>query len=79
MEWGGGGLVRHGLEEGDVDALDEVVAELVEVVDVAFDGDHGFASDVRGAGLVFGVPEVEVGTVLLEDELVESGSGGVKG
>ena len=78
VERGGERLVGHGFEEGDVDAFDEVVALLVEAVDVVLDGNHGFAGDVWGAGLVFGVPEIEVGTVVVEDELVE-GSGGFDG
>jgi hypothetical protein len=77
-----GGGVSGGEEDG-VDLLDEVVAELVEAIDVVFDfGDVVVGGD-GVAGLVFTVPEVEVGHVLAEDEAVEvaggrwGGSGGV--
>jgi len=79
VERGGERLVRRGFEEGAVDAFNEVVALLIEAVDVALDGDHGFAGDVRGAGTVFCVPEIEVGAVVLDDEFVERGGGGLEG
>ena len=72
-------LCRRGFEEGDVDALDEVVAELVEGVDGVLDVDHGAAGGQRGTGLVFAVPEIEVGAVLVQDEGFERGAGGKEG
>ena len=72
---GRGGVVGGEAEEGDVNLLGQVVAELVEAVDVVFDSDDGGVGGVGVAGFVFAVPEVVVGAVLVEDELVE-GRGG---
>ena len=73
---GSRGIVRRKLQEGDVDLLGEVVAELVEAIDVVFDADDGGVGGVGVAGLVFAVPEIVVGAVLVEDELVEGRGGG---
>ena len=73
----GGGL----FDQREVDALGEVVAALVQAVDVVL---H-FGDDLVGgegvARFVFAMPEVEVGVVLLEDELGEcvGGDGGGQG
>lgn len=78
-EAGGFGVERSGgmggreLEEGGVDSLDEIIAELVEAIDVVFDLDDGGVGRVGIAGVVFAVPEVVVGLMLIEDELVEGG------
>ncbi len=79
---GSGGVQGDGVEQGEVDVFGEVVAELVEAVDVVLDLGDGVVGGVGVAGLVFLVPEVEVGLVLVEDELVEGrvglwGGGGV--
>jgi hypothetical protein len=71
----GGGVESAGagefVEEEGVDLLGEVIAELVDGVDGALDvGDLGVGGG-GGAGLVFEVPEVEVGAVLAEDEGME--------
>ncbi len=70
---GDGGVVGRELEEGGVDALDEIVAELIEAIDVVFDLDDGGVGGVGIASVVFAVPEVVVGLMLIEDELVEGG------
>ena len=72
---GCGGVVGREVEKGDVDLLGEVVAELVEAIDVVLDVDDGVIGGVGVAGGVFAVPEVVVGAVLVEDEMVE-GIGG---
>lgn len=72
-------LCRRGFEEGDVDALDQIIAELVESVDGVLDVYHGAVGGQRGAGLVFAVPEIEVGAVLVEDEGFQRGGGGKEG
>ena len=72
VEWSGGVGGRE-LEEGGVDSLDEIVAELVESIDVVFDLDDGGVGGVGIASVVFAVPEVVVGLMLIEDELVEGG------
>jgi len=62
---------RETIQQGPIDLLHEVVAELVQAVDRALGGGQ---RSVRGggiAGLVLAVPEVEVGAVLVEDELIE--------
>ena len=64
---GGRWIVGCELEEGDVDLLGEVVAELVEAVDVVLDVDDGGVGGVGIAGGVFAVPEFVVGAVLVED------------
>ncbi len=70
-EWRGAeGLSGESCEEGDVDLLGEVVAALVEAIDVVLDLDDGGVGGVGIAGFVFAVPEVVVGAVLVEDELV---------
>ena len=79
VERDGLGLRGRGFEERDVDALDQVVAELVEGVDGVLDVDHGAAGGQRGTGLVFAVPEIEVGAVLVQDEGFERGAGGKEG
>lgn len=68
---GRGGIGGRELEEGDVDLLGEVVAELVEAVDVVLDLDDGVVGGLGVACFVLAVPEVVVGAVLVEDELVE--------
>jgi len=55
------------VEKGDVDLLGEVVAELVEAIDVVLDVDDGVIGGVGVAGGVFAVPEVVVGAMLIED------------
>lgn len=60
-------------EQTLVDVLDEVVAELVEAVDGALGGDDGRVGGVGVASFVLLMPEIEVGPVLLEDELREIG------
>ena len=59
------------MQQDDVDLLGEVVAALVEAIDVVLDLDDGGVGGVGVAGLVFAVPEIVVGTVLVEDELGE--------
>jgi len=59
------------LQQGLVDLLGEVVAELVEAVDGTFGRGEGSVGGERVAGLVFAVPEVEVGAVLVEDDLLQ--------
>jgi hypothetical protein len=63
------------LEEGDVDLLGEIVATLVEAIDVVFDLDDGVVGGAGVAGFVFAVPEVVVGLVLVEDKLFEGRAG----
>ena len=67
------GIFRGEVEEGNVDLFGEVVAGLVEAVDVVLGFDDGVVGGVGVAGVVFAVPEVEVGAVLIEDELIEGG------
>ena len=57
------------MKEGEVDLLGEVVAELVEAIDVLLDLDDGGVGGVGVAGFIFAVPEIVVGAVLVEDEL----------
>ena len=64
---GGRGVVGRDPEESEVDLLGEVVAELVEAVDVVLDVDDGGVGGVGIAGGVFAVPEVVVGAMLIED------------
>jgi hypothetical protein len=78
VEWSGGGGGNEG-EKGYVDLLGEVVAELVEAVDVVLDLDDSVVGGLEVAGLVFAVPEVVVGAVLVQDELVERRGGGWSG
>ena len=67
-------LGGSGGEEQSVDLLDEVVAPLVEAVDGVLDaGDLGVGGG-GVAGLVFLVPEVEVGAVVAQDEAGEGKS-----
>ncbi len=70
-----GGMDGSELEEGGIDLLGEVVAELVEAVDLVLDVGDGGVGGAGVAGFVFAVPEVEVGAVLVEDDLVEGGGG----
>ncbi len=65
----------RGFQQGEVELLDEVVAALVQAVDGALGGDDGGVGGVDVAGLVLAVPEVEVGAMLVEDELLK-GRGG---
>jgi len=70
------GLCRKAFEEGAVDLLHKVVAELVQAVNGALGGgQHGVVGG-RVAGLVLAVPEVEVGAVLVQNKLLE-GRGGL--
>ena len=74
----GRGVFGRELDEGDVDLLGEVVAKLVDAIDVVLYLDDGGVRGFGVAGLIFAVPEVEVGAVLIEDEVVE-GCGGLRG
>ncbi len=83
-EAGGLGVERRvgvlgscGGEERAIHGLDEVVARLVERVDGALDGSDAGVGGPRLAGLVFLVPEVEVGAVMCEREVEEAGGGWV--
>lgn len=67
-----GGFER--LEQQGVAALGEVVAVLVIAVDGALDLGQIMVGGVRGTGAVFGVPEVEVGTMLREHQIEEIGA-----
>jgi hypothetical protein len=71
----GRGLMGRELEEGDVDLFGEVVTALIEAINVVLDVDDGVVGGVGVAGVVFAVPEVVVGAVLVEDELVEGRRG----
>ena len=62
-------------EQGLVDLLGEVIAELVEAVDGALGGGERCVRGVRVAGVVLAVPEVEVRLMLFEDELLEGRCG----
>ena len=64
---GRGRTLGRKFQESDVDLLGEVVAELVEAVDVVLDVDDGGVGGVGIAGGVFAVPEVVVGAMLIED------------
>ncbi len=58
-------------EQGAVDLLDEIVAELVEAVDGVLDLGDGGVSGIWIAGGVFLVPEVEVGAMLAYGQEVQ--------
>jgi len=62
---------REAVQQGLVDLLGEVVAELVEAVNGTLGVGEARVGGERIAGLVFAVPEVEVGAVLVEDELLQ--------
>jgi hypothetical protein len=68
---------RHERQHGLVDALDEVVARLVELVDAALGGGH--ARVVAHARVVLLVPEVDVGLRQARDEGAERVGGGGRG
>jgi hypothetical protein len=64
--WEAGGAECVG--ESNVTLLSEVVAALIHFIDGAFDFGDVVIGSVGGAGAVFGVPEIEVGAVLGEDD-----------
>lgn len=71
VELGGGGGKAEGSEEvecGAVKLLGEVVAALVGFVDAALDAGELGVVGFGAAGLVFGVPELEIGEMLAGDE-----------
>ena len=71
---GCGLILRAGfVEEEEVDLLDEVVAKLIEAVDLVLDVRDVGVRYVGTAGLVFLVPEIEVGAVLAQDQLGDDG------
>lgn len=72
---GSGDVVGREFEEGEIELLGEVVAELIEAIDGVLDFGDGVVGGVGVAGCIFAVPEVVVGAVLVEDELIE-GAGG---
>jgi hypothetical protein len=76
VEGGRGILCAGGFEESAVDGFDEVIAALVEDVDVALDLSDASVGGAGFAGLVLFVPEVEVGTMMGEEEVVEGGGCG---
>jgi hypothetical protein len=74
-EAGGLGVEGRGIvllaglgEEEVVDLFDEVVAALVEAVNGVFDVGDGGVGGLWAAGVIFLVPEVEVGVMVGEDE-----------
>jgi hypothetical protein len=69
------GLPGEVIEQGEVDLLGEVVAQLVEPVDGVLHFGDGVVGGERVAGLVLAMPEVEVGLMLVEHEPVEAGAG----
>jgi len=73
MQWEFGVERRKRVEEIAVEALGEIVAELVELIDGALAGGDGLVAGERVAGSVFAMPEIEVGAMLVKDELVEMG------
>jgi hypothetical protein len=76
---GCGGVFGRECEEGDVDLLGEVVAKLVEAIDLMLAMDDGGVGGLGVTRFVFAVPEIEVGTMLIEDELVEGRCGDGRG
>jgi hypothetical protein len=73
--WGGATLRAEKLgglmEELDVALFGEVVTALVAAIDCPFDLGNVVVGGAGVAGTVFGMPEVEVGTVLIEDGVEE--------
>ena len=66
---GGGIVLRPGLsEQGEINFFDEIVALLVQPINLMFDVSHGGVGGVWVASLVLFVPEVEVGAVLREGQ-----------
>lgn len=63
------GVVRGDFKQSEVELLGEVVTELVEAVDVALDLGDGLVRGMGIACVVFAVPEIEVGLVLVKNEL----------
>ena len=57
-------------QHSGIDAFDQVVAVLVQAVDVALGLDDGCVGGVGISGLVFPVPEIKISAVLLEDERI---------
>jgi len=76
----GGGVGQaaggEGFEEAGVAALGEVVAALVEAVDGALDFGEIVVGGAGYAGAVFGMPEIEVGAMLGDEDFEEGISGG---
>ena len=71
VEFCGGGGKAEGSEEverGAVELLGEVVAALVGFVDAALDAGELGVVGFGAAGLVFGVPKLEIGEMLTGDE-----------
>jgi hypothetical protein len=68
-----GEVEGDGFEESAVDLLGEVVPPLVKAVDGVLDLGDGVVVGARVARFILAVPEVEVGLVLVEDELFEGG------
>ena len=65
---GGQPLRLEPIEQGAVERLGEVVAQLVGSVDAAFYVGELRVCRAGGAGFVFDVPEIEVGAMLAGDE-----------
>jgi hypothetical protein len=72
VERGSSVLWRDGGEEPGVHLLDEVVALLVEAINGVLDAGNLGVGGGRVAGLVFLVPEVEVGTVICGGQLEQA-------
>lgn len=64
-------LLASGLEKDVIDLLDKVVAGLIEDVDGTLDSGNAGIGGAGLAGFVFGMPEIEVGTVICEDRSKE--------
>jgi len=62
---------RQSFEELGIDALDQVIALLIDLVDVPLHLSDSSVGSVGAACLIFFVPEVEVGTVLLADQFFQ--------
>ena len=68
--------LNGGLEPGeqlDVELFGEIIAELIGGVNAALNGSELRVGDAGGAGFVFDVPEIEVGSVVLGNGLEPGG------
>lgn len=64
-------LMGNLLKQGEIDLLGEIVAELVEAIDAVLDLGDGMVGSVRSPSLIFAVPEIVVGLVLIEDKVIK--------
>ncbi len=64
-------VLLDSLKKQPIDLLHKIVAALVQPIDGALYAGDGAVGSLRVAGVILAVPQIEVGTMLLQDQVLE--------